>query len=193
MFKSGLPSRLNICIINNSLTLPDTLKGWIEATCQQQLKYLQIKEYSQKGGLSPQAQVLAKRLGIHTNQNQTQNQCRHDPNAMDVDASNMRNCPCFTQLSDEEKQKLWEDGACFKCCQKGHILRYCPTRQNGSAKYGRLAPTQQTHSGITDAAEELKKGVEDLLKIAKGCLTNLEAKQKFFDGLVVEDFVWGPG
>jgi len=33
MFKTGLPGRLNIHIINNSLTLPNTLKGWIEATC----------------------------------------------------------------------------------------------------------------------------------------------------------------
>jgi len=106
MFKSGLPSRLNICIINNSLTLPDTLKGWIEATCQQQLKYLQIKEYSQKGGLSPQAQALAKRLDICQNQHQNQNYHCHNPNAMNVDASNMGNHPHFTQLSDEEKQKL---------------------------------------------------------------------------------------
>src|SRR6266851_7768838 len=30
MFKTGLPSGLNICIINNSLTLPNTLEGWIE-------------------------------------------------------------------------------------------------------------------------------------------------------------------
>ncbi|SRR6266851_8311539 len=34
MFKAGLPGGLNICIINNSMTLPDTLEGWIEATCQ---------------------------------------------------------------------------------------------------------------------------------------------------------------
>jgi len=33
MFKAGLPGRLNICIINNSITFPDILKGWIEATC----------------------------------------------------------------------------------------------------------------------------------------------------------------
>ncbi len=39
-------------------------------------------------------------------QNQNQNQCCYDPNAMDVDASNMGNCLCFTQLSNEEKQKL---------------------------------------------------------------------------------------
>ncbi len=65
MFKTGLPGRLNIHIINNFLTLPNTLEGWIEAAHQQQLKYLQTKEYSQKGGLLPQAQALAKRLGIH--------------------------------------------------------------------------------------------------------------------------------
>ena len=40
MFKSGLPGRLNIHIINNSLTLPNTLEGWIKAARQQQLKYL---------------------------------------------------------------------------------------------------------------------------------------------------------
>ncbi len=113
MFKMGLPGRLNIHIINNSLTLPDTLKGWIEAACQQQLKYLWTKEYSQKEGLLPQAQALTKRLGVHQNQNQ--NYCHRDPNAMDVDASNMENHPHFTQLSDKEKQKLWNDRACFKC------------------------------------------------------------------------------
>src|SRR5216683_5753938 len=108
MFKTRLLARLNIWIINNSLTLPDTLEGWIEAAHQQQLKYLRTKEYSQKGGLSPQAQALAKRLGICPNQNQNQNY--HDPNAMDVDAKNMGNLPRFTQLSDEEKQKLHNEG-----------------------------------------------------------------------------------
>ncbi len=112
---------------------------------------------------------------------------------MDVDARNMGNHPCFTQLSDEEKQKLQDEGACFKCHQKGHILRYCPTRQNGSTEYGRPAPTQQSCLGITNAAEEPKKkepkGIKDLLKIAKGYLTNQENKQKFFDGLVNKGFV----
>jgi len=46
MFKTRLLARLNIWIINNSLTLPDTLEGWIEAAHQQQLKYLQTKEFS---------------------------------------------------------------------------------------------------------------------------------------------------
>ena len=112
---------------------------------------------------------------------------------MDVDAGNIGNRPHFTQLSDKEKQKLRDNGACFKCRQKGHISRYCPTRQNGSTEYGRPAPTQQTHSGVTDAMDEPKKeepkGIDDLLKIAKGFLTNLENKQKFFDGLIDQGFV----
>ncbi len=130
---------------------------------------------------------------MRSNQNQNQNYRYHDPNAMDVDAGNIGNRPHFTQLSDEEKQKLQDEGACFKCHQKGHISRYCPTRQNGSAKYRRPAPTQQSHSGITNAVEEPKKEkpkeIEDLLKIAKGYLTNQKNKQKFFDGLVNEGFV----
>ena len=150
------------------------------------MKYLQTKEFSQKG-LSLQAQVLAKRLGVHINQH------HHNPNAMDVNAGNMGNCPRFTQLSDEEKQKLRNNEACFKCQQKGHISRYCPMRQNGSTEYGRPAPTQQTHSGVTDATEEPKKeepkGINDLLKIAKGFLTNPENKQKFFDRLIDQGFV----
>jgi len=60
MFKTGLPGRLNIHIINTSLTLPNILEGWIEATCNQQLKYLQTKEFSQKSGLSPRPKCLPK-------------------------------------------------------------------------------------------------------------------------------------
>ena len=82
----------------------------------------------------------------------------------------------FINQETIKKQKLRDNGAYFKCWQKGHILRYCPTRQNGSAEYGRPAPTQQSCLGITNAAEEPKKkepkGIKDLLKIAKGYLTN---------------------
>jgi hypothetical protein len=31
LFKQGLPEGLNICIINNSTPIPNTLKGWEEA------------------------------------------------------------------------------------------------------------------------------------------------------------------
>jgi hypothetical protein len=41
LFKTGLPDRLNVRIINNNDPVPDTLKEWQECARQQQLKYLQ--------------------------------------------------------------------------------------------------------------------------------------------------------
>ena len=67
MFKRGLPHGLAIAIIHNTATIPTTLEGWITATREQQLRYLQTQEFSKKG-LSPQAMALAKKLGIRNNQ-----------------------------------------------------------------------------------------------------------------------------
>jgi hypothetical protein len=53
LFKKGLPGGLNIWIINNSISPPSTLKGWIEAACTEQLKYLQTLEFSNKKKPSP--------------------------------------------------------------------------------------------------------------------------------------------
>jgi hypothetical protein len=99
LFKQGLPGGLNICIINNSTTPPNTLRGWIEAACQEQLKYLQTQEFSNKKKPSLQALVLAKCLRVKTHQNIC------DPNTMDIDARNFGRRG-FTPLTDEEKQKL---------------------------------------------------------------------------------------
>ena len=64
-------------------------------------------------------------------------------------------------------------------------------RQNGSTEYERPAPIQQVCLGITDVAEEPKKGVEDLLNEVKAILTNGEVKQEFFNGLIAQNFIQG--
>ncbi|KAI7833977.1 hypothetical protein BX661DRAFT_67123 [Kickxella alabastrina] len=46
-----------------------------------------------------------------------------DPLAMDVDAFQ---APCLNHLSDGEHNHLHQVGTCFKCCQPGHISRFCP-------------------------------------------------------------------
>jgi hypothetical protein len=120
LFKKGLPARLNIRIINNSVAPPSTLRGWIEATRTEQLKYLQTLEFSNKKKPSPQALALAKRLRVRSHGN------NRDPNAMDVDSGNF-NRGGFTPLSAEEKQKLRDTGGCFRCQKRGHISKYCPT------------------------------------------------------------------
>jgi len=53
--------------------------------------------------MNPYAAALAKKLRARTHQN------HHNPNAMDIDAR------CFIPLTDEEKQKLWDTGGCFRC------------------------------------------------------------------------------
>jgi len=104
---------------------------------------------------------------------------------MDVDSGNF-NRRGFTPLSAEEKQKLQDTGGCFRCQKKGHISKYCPTRQN--AEYGRPAPTQNTHSGITEELES-KKELKDILAEVKAFLSMEENKQSFYDGLIESGFV----
>jgi hypothetical protein len=174
LFKKGLPDGLNVRIINNNDPVPDTLKGWQESACQQQLKYLQTQEFLGKKKANPYAAALAKKLGARTHQN------HRDPNAMDVDAGR------FIPLIDEEKQKLRDTGGCFRCQKKGHIAKYCPTKQNGNAEYGRPAPTQNAHSGITEVPEP--KNLESVLADIKAYLSTEENKQKFYDGLMELDF-----
>jgi hypothetical protein len=120
LFKKGLPAGLNIRIINNSIAPPSTLKGWIEAACTEQLKYLQTLEFSNKKKPSPQALALAKRLRVRSHGN------NRDPNAMDIDSGSFSHGG-FTPLSAEEKQKLRDTGGCFRCQKKEHISKYCPT------------------------------------------------------------------
>ena len=147
--------------------------------CTEQLKYLQTLEFSNKKKPSPQALALAKCLRVRSHGN------NRDPNAMDVDSGNF-NCRGFTPLSAKEKQKLWDIGRCFRCQKKGHISKYCPTRQN--AEYGRLAPTQNARSGITEEPES-KKELKDVLAEVKAFLSTEENKQSFYDGLIESGFV----
>jgi hypothetical protein len=99
---------------------------------------------------------------------------------MDVNAGH------FMPLTDEEKQKLQKTGGCFRCQKKGHIAKYCLTKQNGNAKYGRPAPTQNAYSGITKVPEP--KELKDVLANIKAYLSTEENKQKFYDRLMELDF-----
>jgi hypothetical protein len=147
----------------------------------EQLKYLQTLEFSNKKKPSPQALALAKRLGVRSHQN------NRNPNTMDVDSGNF-NHGGFTPLSDKEKQKLRDTGRCFRCQKKGHISKYFPTRQNRNTEYGRPAPTQNAHSGITEEPES-KKELKDILADVKAFLSMEENKQSFYDGLIELGFV----
>jgi hypothetical protein len=65
-------------------------------------------------------------------------------------------------------------------------VKYCPTKQNGNAEYGRPALTQNAHSGITKVPE--LKNLEGVLADVKAFHSTEENKQKFYDGLMESDF-----
>jgi len=71
---------------------------------------------------------------------------------------------------------------------EGHISKYCPTRQNRNAEYGRPAPTQNARSGKTKEPET-KKELKDILANVKAFLSTEENKQSFYDGLIESGFV----
>jgi hypothetical protein len=106
---------------------------------------------------------------------------------MDVDSGNF-SCGGFTPLSNDEKQKLRDSGGCFRCQKKGHISKFCPTRQNRNAEHGRPAPTQNTRSGITEEPEP-KKELKDMLAEVKAFISTEENKQSFYNGLIDSGFV----
>jgi hypothetical protein len=82
-------------------------------------------------GLNEKQKAFAKMLGL-----KNQNHHKKDLNTMDIDCGHIT----FVKLTNEEKATLKSRGACFRYRQDGHIARNC--LKNGSAKYGRLAPTQ---------------------------------------------------
>ncbi|KAJ1876352.1 hypothetical protein LPJ66_012338 [Kickxella alabastrina] len=60
-----------------------------------------------------------------------------DHTAMDIDAFQT---PRLNRLSDGERDRLRQVGACFKCRQPGHISRFCP--QGRAPQQQRFAPSR---------------------------------------------------
>jgi hypothetical protein len=46
-----------------------------------------------------------------------------NPDAMDVD---------FTQMSQDERERLMKSESCFRCKKQGHMSKECPTRQKAA-------------------------------------------------------------
>jgi Zinc knuckle len=115
-----------------------------------------------------------------------QNHHKKDPNTMDVDQGQIS----FTKLTNKEKATLKSRGACFRCRQDGHVARNCP--KNGSAKYGRLAPTQyKAQEATIETPKEKDRGTDvySLMSQVKDSLKTNKDKQKFFDAMVDQGFV----
>ncbi len=49
---------------------------------------------------------------------------------MDVDTTSTSHTPAppLKKLTDEEWKKLLAKGRCFRCCQQGHMVKFCPSK-----------------------------------------------------------------
>ena len=153
---------------------PQNLRDWQKAAREQQLRYLETKEFMGKNMTSSQ-QTFTKCLC-----NQNYGSKPRDPNVMDVDAGTIQ----FQKLTDEERKELSAKGAYFHCCKQEHMSRQCPNN-SGSAEYERPAPTkikEQERERTLLSVDEALKGLKELLK-------DKDNKEKYFTGLIDQGFV----
>jgi hypothetical protein len=107
-FREELPTPL-VCQILQHEGNPGTLRGWegIARTHHTRWAITKAFRYTSK----------RKGKGVFKPQFHQKQKKEHNPDAMDVD---------FTQMSQEEKEDLMKSGRCFKCRKQGHLSKNCP-------------------------------------------------------------------
>ena len=176
LYKGGLNRGLLDSIIDNYETAPDTLEKWQEEARKRQIRWLEKKNI-RPGGLTPHEQKWAHALNLknyapkrHGNGNQVVK--------MDVDAAQV-NTIRFQPLTDQEREELRKQGACFRCRKPGHNARNC---RGGQPPQGYRSPSGVTgqpgdrgrgqnsqHVRTTDApAPTTKENFESYMKSDEG-------------------------
>ena len=104
-FLRGIPPSLMKRIYRMD-TVPTTIDKWY----QQTLRFQHVWEKTNE--------IMKGRPNPFHNRQQRQNNNRYkkDPNAIDVDA---------VQISEQEQNRCFKSGLCFKCGGKGHIAKGC--------------------------------------------------------------------
>jgi hypothetical protein len=110
-FREGLPTPLAHNIITMQ-GMPESLTQWVKFAQKYHSRWAMTKALGYQGKKDNQGR-FKPRFNPHKEKKK-----ERDPDAMDVD---------FTQMSQDEKERLMKSGSCFKCKKQGHMLRDCPT------------------------------------------------------------------
>ena len=103
-YSRGIPSFLMKRIYGMD-TVPTTIEKWYQATLRFQHVWEKTQEIA-KGKTNP----------FYQNHHRNNDHKKKDPDAMDVDA---------VRLSDQERERRFREGRCFKCGAKGHRSQGC--------------------------------------------------------------------
>jgi hypothetical protein len=153
--------------------MPETLMQWIKFAQKYHSRWAMTKALGYQGKKDNQGR-FKPRYNPHKEKKE------RDPDAMDVD---------FTQMSQDERERLMKSESCFKCKKQGHMSKDCPLRQKASIREAKV--------NIERPKQEKKKpkgdppSYDSLLKQINAC--SMEDRQKILevfsqDGSEPEDF-----
>jgi len=150
-FREGLlPGVLTAC--HSRSTKPRTLEEWYEAARVEEKSYYdlqsdltQAKQRRKGGGFSRLGEMTQDAKGYRKRPRQDV-----DPRpyvAMQVDA---------VRMSDQERQKLLRQKACFRCKKTGHFSKDCPSKPKGpkGKQKGPMKPKPRARAAETGEEEE---------------------------------------
>jgi hypothetical protein len=113
----GLPEGLRRAIVKDeNMSLLISVADYEDAAIRYHRKFLQVQAFFDKSGKSKKP-----------TRQQWQQRFVKDPNAMDLTPGRTR---VRAALTDDEMNKLRQEGKCFKCKRQGHIGRNCPNQNS---------------------------------------------------------------
>jgi hypothetical protein len=120
-FRDGLKRPLHLAILRRD-NIPSSMEEWRNAARREHARWALIKA----SNLGPNNQKTNRwKQALEKNGKQK------DPNAMEVDNTRL------AKLTDAEREKLRNEGRCFRCRQTGHMANRCQvkfTPKNGTTK-----------------------------------------------------------
>jgi hypothetical protein len=151
----GLPEGLRRAIVKDeNMGLLISVADYKDAAIRYHRKFLQVQAFFNKSGKSKKPP-----------RQQWQQQFAKDPNAMDLTPGRTR---ARAALTDDEMNKLCQEGKCFKCKRQGHIGRNCPNQNSQIRATNRgesqTHPTPATNtstasSGISIPLTSIRKAI----------------------------------
>jgi hypothetical protein len=113
----GLPEGLRRAIVKDeNMGLLISVADYEDAAIRYHRKFLQVQAFFDKSGKNKKP-----------TRQQWQQRFVKDPNAMDLTPGRTR---ARAALTDDEMNKLRQEGKCFKCKRQGHIRRNCPNQNS---------------------------------------------------------------
>jgi hypothetical protein len=160
-FREGLPTPLARNIITMQ-GMPESLIQWIKFAQKYHSQWAMTKAFGYQGKKDNQGRFKPRFNP------QKEKKKERDPDTMDVD---------FTQMSQDERERLMKSGSCFRCKKQGHMSKDCPTQQKSSIREAKVETEQPKKDKKKEKDEP--PSYDSLLKQINAC--SMKDRQKILE------------